>query len=103
MLHLIWFRMPSVMDLVTIRRANMLPVFRHALLRHFSDFVGGRCGRIGRVGDTGCECRRGHQGGREQNGRNFPVHSLIPSGHWLIGTGPNDHATICMPTDVKEH
>jgi hypothetical protein len=57
-LHLIWFRMLSVMDLVTIRRAGMIPVFLHSLLRHFGDFVGSHCGRIGRVGDTGCECRR---------------------------------------------
>jgi hypothetical protein len=102
-LHLIWFRMQlSVMNLVTIRRARMILVFLHALLRHFGDFVGSRCGRIGRVGDTGCECRRGHDGGREHNGRDFPVHGLLPSGHWLIETGPNDHATTCMPPDVKE-
>ena len=101
-LHLIWFRMPSVMNLVTIRHAGMIPVFLHALLRHFGDFVGSRCGRIGRVGDTGCERRRGHQGGSEQNGRDFPVHGLLPSGHWLIGTGPNDHAPVCIPPDVKD-
>jgi hypothetical protein len=28
-----------------------------------------------RVSDRGCECRRGQHGGREQNGRDFPVHS----------------------------
>jgi hypothetical protein len=27
---------------------------------------------------------------------------ILPSGHWLIETGPNDHATACMPPDVKE-
>jgi hypothetical protein len=87
--HLIWFRMQlSVMNLVTIRHARMIPVFLHALFRHFGDFVGGGCGRIGRVGDTGCEYRRGHHGGREQNGRDFPVHGLVPLGHWLIEDWP---------------
>ena len=38
-----------------------------------------------------------HDGGREQNGRDFPVHDLLPSGHWLIETSPNDHAQTCMP------
>jgi hypothetical protein len=28
---------------------------------------------------------------------------LFLRGHWLIETGPNDHPTICMPPDVKEH
>ena len=32
------------MNLVTIRRARMIPVFLHALLRHFGDFVGGAVG-----------------------------------------------------------
>jgi hypothetical protein len=88
-LHLIWFCMQlSVMNLVTIRRERMILVFFHAHLRHFGDLVGGRRGRIGRVGDTGCECRRGHHGGREQNGRNFPVHVFFLRGIWLIEIGP---------------
>jgi hypothetical protein len=28
---------------------------------------------------------------------------ILPSGHWLIETGPNDHTTTCMPPDVKEN
>ena len=27
---------------------------------------------------------------------------ILPSGHWLIETGPNDHATTYMLPDVKE-
>jgi hypothetical protein len=27
---------------------------------------------------------------------------ILPSGHWLIGTGPNDHGTTYMPPDLKE-
>ena len=30
----------------------------------------------------------------------FIVHSSF--GHWLIEIEPNDHATTCMPPDVKE-
>ena len=26
---------------------------------------------------------------------------VLPSGHWLIGTGRHDHATSCTPLDVK--
>jgi hypothetical protein len=36
-----------------------------------------------RVSDRGCECRRGQHGGREQNGRDFPVHSSF----FLWGVG----------------
>jgi hypothetical protein len=95
--------MLSVMDLVTIRRANMIPVLRHALLRHFSDFVGGRRGRIGRVGDTGCECSVVITVAASRTAAIFLFIVLFLRGHWLIETGPNDHPTICMPPDVKEH
>ena len=70
--------MPSVMDLVTIRCARMNTVLLHALVRRFCDLVRChrlRCGHIVRVSDRGRERGRGQHGGREQNGRNFPVHS----------------------------
>ena len=71
------FCMLSMMNLVTVRRARMDTMFLYALVRRFGDLVGGHRLRRGRrrVGDAGCECRRGQHSGREQNGRDFPVHS----------------------------
>ena len=74
MFHLIWHRMLSLMDLVTTRRARMNTMFVHALVRRFGDLVRChrlRCGRIVRVSDRGCECRRGQHGGREQERPRF--------------------------------
>jgi len=75
---MIQFRMLSMMDLVTKRRTRMNTVLLRAIVRRFGDLIGRHrlsCGRIGRAGNTSCECRRAQHGGREQNGRDFPVHS----------------------------
>lgn len=76
MFHLLG--MPGIVHLVTMRRACVNTVSLQTLVRRFGGLGVGlrpRCGRIGGAGDASCKCRRGQHGGREQNGREFPVHS----------------------------
>ena len=83
----------------------MNAVFLYALVRRCGDFVGIhrlRCWRIGRAGNAGCECGRGQHGGREQNGRDFPVHSHTSFGALVNWDRPYDHAASCTPLDVKD-
>ena len=94
--------MLSVMNLVTIRRASMIPVFLHALIRHFSDFVGGAGGVLGELATPAANAGVVIMVASSRTAAIFLFIVLLPSGHWLIETGPNDHATTCMPPDVKE-
>ena len=91
------------MDLGTIRRANMIPVLRHALLRHFSDFVGVAVGVLGELATPAANAGVVIMVAASRTAAIFLFIVLFLRGHWLIETGPNDHATICMPRDVKGH
>ena len=67
---LICLRMLSMVGFVRMQRGRMNALF----LRARGAYRLG-CGRIRRADNGGCECRRCQHDGRNQNGRDFPVHS----------------------------
>ena len=76
--RLIRLRMLSMMDLVRRARMNAVFLYEAANAGVVSIVAASRTAAI------------------------FLFIVILPSGHWLVGTGPNDHATTCMPLDVKE-